>query len=83
MSSELISLPIKRLDPEVELPAYAYEGDAGLDRAPTRTSFWLLLSAASSPRALRSRFPRVMRASFSRGVVWPFARVSRWSTLQD
>lgn len=31
MSSELISLPIKRLDPEVELPAYAYEGDAGLD----------------------------------------------------
>ena len=31
MSSESISLPIKRLDPEVELPAYAYEGDAGLD----------------------------------------------------
>lgn len=27
----IISLPIKRLDPEVELPSYAYEGDAGLD----------------------------------------------------
>lgn len=26
-----ISLPIKRLDPAVELPSYAYEGDAGLD----------------------------------------------------
>ena len=26
-----ISLPIKRLDPEVELPSYAYPGDAGLD----------------------------------------------------
>lgn len=26
-----IVLPIKRLDPTVELPTYAYEGDAGLD----------------------------------------------------
>ena len=26
-----IDLPIKRLDPTVELPSYAYEGDAGLD----------------------------------------------------
>ena len=26
-----IELPIKRLDPTVELPTYAYEGDAGLD----------------------------------------------------
>ncbi len=26
-----ISLPIKRLDPTVELPSYAYPGDAGLD----------------------------------------------------
>lgn len=31
MSSESIVLPVKRLDPTVELPAYAYEGDAGLD----------------------------------------------------
>lgn len=31
MSSETINLPIKRLDPSVELPSYAYEGDAGLD----------------------------------------------------
>ncbi|WP_321970713.1 dUTP diphosphatase [Paratractidigestivibacter sp.] len=31
MSDEKISLPIKRLDPEVELPSYAYAGDAGLD----------------------------------------------------
>lgn len=29
--SDLIDLPIKRLDPEVDLPRYAYEGDAGLD----------------------------------------------------
>lgn len=26
-----INLPIKKLDPKIELPTYAYEGDAGLD----------------------------------------------------
>lgn len=26
-----LNVPIKRLDPTVELPSYAYEGDAGLD----------------------------------------------------
>ena len=31
MSSDAINLPIKRLDPTVELPSYAYAGDAGLD----------------------------------------------------
>ena len=31
MTEEKVSLPIKRLDPSVELPSYAYEGDAGLD----------------------------------------------------
>ena len=31
MTCNAIDLPIKRLDPTVELPAYAYEGDAGLD----------------------------------------------------
>ena len=31
MTSESISVRITRLDPEVELPSYAYEGDAGLD----------------------------------------------------
>ena len=31
MTDDRISLPIKRLDPTVELPTYAYAGDAGLD----------------------------------------------------
>ena len=31
MADDRISLPIKRLDPTVELPTYAYVGDAGLD----------------------------------------------------
>lgn len=31
MTDETINLPIKRLDPSVELPTYAYAGDAGLD----------------------------------------------------
>ena len=31
MIQERIELCVKRLDPEVELPSYAYEGDAGLD----------------------------------------------------
>ena len=30
-TNDRICLPIKRLDPTVELPSYAYEGDAGLD----------------------------------------------------
>ncbi len=31
MSDDVIQLPIKRLGPSVELPSYAYSGDAGLD----------------------------------------------------
>lgn len=31
MTDDTIRLPIKRLDPSVELPSYAYSGDAGLD----------------------------------------------------
>ena len=31
MNDERILLTIKRLDPDVELPSYAYAGDAGLD----------------------------------------------------
>ena len=31
MNDDVVSLPIKRLDPTVELPSYAYAGDAGLD----------------------------------------------------
>ena len=31
MTDDKVTLPIKRLDPTVELPSYAYEGDAGLD----------------------------------------------------
>ena len=31
MNSEHVNLTIKRLDEDVELPRYAYPGDAGLD----------------------------------------------------
>lgn len=31
MNDDRIVLPIKKLDPSVELPSYAYQGDAGLD----------------------------------------------------
>ncbi|WP_248922485.1 dUTP diphosphatase [Olsenella intestinalis] len=31
MSTNPVRLPIKRLDPTIELPSYAYAGDAGLD----------------------------------------------------
>ncbi len=31
MGNDRISLPIKRLDPSIELPSYAHAGDAGLD----------------------------------------------------
>jgi dUTP pyrophosphatase len=30
-----VNLPVKRLDPEVALPSYAHEGDAGLDLSAT------------------------------------------------
>jgi dUTP pyrophosphatase len=31
VSTNPVRLPVKRLDPTIELPSYAYEGDAGLD----------------------------------------------------
>ncbi|MCI6273844.1 MAG: dUTP diphosphatase [Coriobacteriaceae bacterium] len=31
MTDDNVTLPIKRIDPTVELPSYAYKGDAGLD----------------------------------------------------
>ncbi len=31
MSTNPVRLPVKRLDPTIELPSYAYAGDAGLD----------------------------------------------------
>ncbi len=31
MSTKPVRLPVKRLDPTIELPSYAYAGDAGLD----------------------------------------------------
>lgn len=31
MSESCVTVYVKRIDPSVELPAYAYEGDAGLD----------------------------------------------------
>ena len=37
MSRTTIELPIKRLAPDVELPSYAYEGDAGLDLRSAET----------------------------------------------
>ena len=36
MSSSRIDLKIRRIDPSVELPTYAYEGDAGLDLRASR-----------------------------------------------
>ncbi len=37
MSDDKLVLPIKRLDNSVELPSYAYEGDAGLDLRSSET----------------------------------------------
>ncbi len=37
MSDDKLVLPIKRLDKTVELPSYAYEGDAGLDLRSSET----------------------------------------------
>lgn len=37
MSDGKLVLPIKRLDKSVELPSYAYEGDAGLDLRSSET----------------------------------------------
>lgn len=37
MSDDKLVLPIKRIDKSVELPSYAYEGDAGLDLRSSET----------------------------------------------
>lgn len=47
MRDDVVSLPIVRLDPEVELPSYAYIGDAGLDLRANAT-----LDLAPHERAL-------------------------------
>ncbi len=39
MSDDRIELRIKRLDPTVELPGYAYAGDAGLDLRANEDAF--------------------------------------------
>lgn len=39
MSDDRIELRIKRLDPTVELPGYAYAGDAGLDLRSNEDAF--------------------------------------------
>ena len=35
IETDTITVPIKRINPDVELPGYAYEGDAGLDLRST------------------------------------------------
>ena len=49
--TDTISLPIKRLDPTVELPSYAYVGDAGLDlrAASQKLSRSISISARNPP----------------------------------
>ena len=47
MADDRIELKIKRLDPSVELPAYAYAGDAGLGEEGAHLVLDLLRAVAS------------------------------------
>lgn len=58
MSPEYIQLPIKRLDPTVELPAYAYSGDAGLDLRSSEEMTLLPLERKLVPTGLAIAIPR-------------------------
>ncbi|MCC6103198.1 MAG: dUTP diphosphatase [Atopobiaceae bacterium] len=57
MSPEYIQLPIKRLDPTVELPAYAYSGDAGLDLRSSEEMTLLPLERKLVPTGLAIAIP--------------------------
>lgn len=58
MSPEYIQLPIKRLDPTVELPTYAYSGDAGLDLRSSEEMTLLPLERKLVPTGLAIAIPR-------------------------
>ncbi len=60
-----VTIAIKRLDPDLPLPTYAHQGDAGLDLYAAEDRSLAPLSAHSSRRVSRSRYPRVTPASFS------------------
>ena len=57
MSPEYIQLPIKRLDPTVELPTYAYSGDAGLDLRSSEEMTLLPLERKLVPTGLAIAIP--------------------------
>lgn len=52
-----ITVPIKRLDPSVPLPAYAYQGDAGLDLRASETVTVPPLSRVLIPTGLAIAIP--------------------------
>lgn len=52
-----VSVSIKRLDPEVELPAYAHEGDAGLDLRANETVEIVPYERALVPTGLAIALP--------------------------
>lgn len=57
MSPEYIQLPIKRLDPTVELPTYVYSGDAGLDLRSSEEMTLLPLERKLVPTGLAIAIP--------------------------
>ncbi len=74
---EVLPVPVRRLDPDLDLPAYARAGDAGLDlvaREPARleprggralipTGVAFALPEASAPRAARGFVSRTASSS--------------------
>ena len=58
MTANSVVVPIKRLDGELELPAYAYPGDAGLDLRAAEPAVLKPLERAAIPCGIALGLPR-------------------------
>ena len=70
----VISVNIKRLDNNVELPRYAYPGDAGLDLRASKAVDIKPFQRFSSPPASQLPFPMVTRALYSHVPAWRLSK---------
>ena len=72
----MLNVNVKRLDPTVELPAYAYEGDAGLDLRANESVDIAPFERVLIPTGLASQFRMGTPGLFSPGAVWLSSAVS-------
>ena len=72
----MLNVNVKRLDPTVELPAYAYEGDAGLDLRANESVDIAPFERVLIPTGLAISIPDGYAGFVQPGAVWLSSAVS-------